>query len=31
MATNRLEAECPGITKVERDDDGGINLDTPNG
>lgn len=29
MAANRLEAECPGITQVERDDDGGIRLDPP--
>src|ERR1700749_2986353 len=30
IATNRLEAECPGITQVERDEDGGIILDPPN-
>jgi two-component system, probable response regulator PhcQ len=30
LAENRLEAECPGITQVQRDDDGGIILDPPN-
>ena len=30
IATNRLEAECPGITQVERDDDGGIIIKPPN-
>ena len=27
IAASRLEAECPGITKVERDEDGGIIID----
>jgi response regulator RpfG family c-di-GMP phosphodiesterase len=30
LAVNRLEAECPGITQVERDEDGGIILDPAN-
>jgi hypothetical protein len=30
LAETRLEAECPGITQVERDEDGGIILDPPN-
>lgn len=29
IAENRLEAECPGITQVERDEDGGIIIDPP--
>jgi two-component system probable response regulator PhcQ len=29
-AANRLEAECPGITQVERAEDGGIIIDPPN-
>jgi two-component system probable response regulator PhcQ len=29
IATNRLEAECPGITQVERAEDGGIILEPP--
>jgi response regulator RpfG family c-di-GMP phosphodiesterase len=29
-AENRLEAECPGITQVERGEDGGIIIDPPN-
>ncbi len=27
IAASRLEAECPGITQVERDEDGGIIID----
>jgi response regulator RpfG family c-di-GMP phosphodiesterase len=27
LATTRLEAECPGITQIERDDDGGIRVE----
>lgn len=30
IATTRLEAECPGITQVERAEDGGIIIDPPN-